>query len=256
MNRVFELQIPCVATKMVLLVLADNANEQGACWPSITTISRKSGLSERTVQRHLRELECGTLIERDARYGRSSVYQLVLWNPRQPDTPVSLTPPSPCHPTPVTVSPSGVSPCHPEPSVEPSLNLNTPLPPKGGARGGESQATKSKPVDDPLDIPKELHSPAFTTAWQRWMTFRRGLGKKPKDWRTLFAAQLEWLKDFGASNATAMLNQSMRNGWQGLFEVKQVNGHSGSSPRSSIRERDMARDFERWRNEPEPNFDA
>jgi hypothetical protein len=37
--------------KLVLLALADNANDEGLCWPSIATIGRKCGMGECTVQR-------------------------------------------------------------------------------------------------------------------------------------------------------------------------------------------------------------
>ena len=52
------------------------------------------------------------------------------------------------------------------------------------------------------------------------MTFRRGLGKKPKNWALLFGEQLTWLKQFGAVQGAAILQASIRNGWQGLFEPK------------------------------------
>jgi hypothetical protein len=78
-------------------------------------------------------------------------------------------------------------------------------------------------MNDPLDIPKELHSPEFTTAWQQWMTVRRGMGKKPKDWGVMFGEQLKWLKAFGAMEAVEILNQSIRNNYQGLFERNKKN---------------------------------
>ena len=85
----------------------------------------------------------------------------------------------------------------------------------------KTQSAGSPAVEvDPLSIPTELHSPEFTAAWQRWMTFRRGLGKKPKNWALLFGEQLTWLKQFGAAQGAAILQASIRNGWQGLFEPK------------------------------------
>jgi hypothetical protein len=43
---------------LVLLALADNANEDtGYAWPSVATLARKSRMSERSVQRALRDLE-------------------------------------------------------------------------------------------------------------------------------------------------------------------------------------------------------
>jgi len=49
--------------KAVLISLADNANDQGYCWPSIATICERTCLSERTVRNALRDLERIGLLE-------------------------------------------------------------------------------------------------------------------------------------------------------------------------------------------------
>lgn len=72
---------------------------------------------------------------------------------------------------------------------------------------------------DPLEIPDNLKTPAFINVWSRWQTNRRGM-KKPGNWALLFKAQLDWLKQFTVEKATAILETSIRNGWQGLFEDK------------------------------------
>jgi hypothetical protein len=50
--------------KLVLMSLADAADDRGVCWPSIPTVARKCCLSKRTIQRTLRGLI------REARAGR------------------------------------------------------------------------------------------------------------------------------------------------------------------------------------------
>ena len=52
-------RLPLQATrKMVLLALADNANDEGSdCWPSIGKLVEKCSMSERAVQGHLAALE-------------------------------------------------------------------------------------------------------------------------------------------------------------------------------------------------------
>ncbi|MFB0711440.1 helix-turn-helix domain-containing protein [Buttiauxella noackiae] len=42
--------------KLVLLKLADNANDQGECWPSVAYISDQCEMSERSVQNHIAQL--------------------------------------------------------------------------------------------------------------------------------------------------------------------------------------------------------
>lgn len=43
--------------KLVMLSLADNANDEGFCYPSIDTITKKTSLSKPTVIKHIKELE-------------------------------------------------------------------------------------------------------------------------------------------------------------------------------------------------------
>ena len=56
-SSVWSADIGDPVAKLVLLKLADNANDSGACWPSIATVCRETGLSERTVQRKMAYLE-------------------------------------------------------------------------------------------------------------------------------------------------------------------------------------------------------
>lgn len=43
--------------KMVLMMLADRANDEGVCWPSTTTLAKASGMSRSTAELALRKLE-------------------------------------------------------------------------------------------------------------------------------------------------------------------------------------------------------
>ena len=76
MTEVWKLDLQA-ARKMVLLALADNANDEGTnCYPSVGTIVEKCSMSERTVQGHLQALEETGLIQRKERSGRSTHYTL------------------------------------------------------------------------------------------------------------------------------------------------------------------------------------
>lgn len=70
-------------TKLVLLALADHANDDGECWPGIPGLTRKTGLSDRAIQEHLRKLERAGLLKitpRTDQQGRqiSSLYRLAM----------------------------------------------------------------------------------------------------------------------------------------------------------------------------------
>ena len=69
--------------KLVLVVLADTANDQGICWPSIATLADKTGVTRRTVQRAIQLLIRRELITARKRYRSdgscsSNLYRLLL----------------------------------------------------------------------------------------------------------------------------------------------------------------------------------
>jgi len=54
--------------KLVLMALADAADDHGVCWPSAATLARKCSVSTRTVRRILQELVQRGLIDTEARF--------------------------------------------------------------------------------------------------------------------------------------------------------------------------------------------
>ena len=92
--------------KLVLLAFADWANDDGYCWPSINQIAIKSSMTDRSVQRILRQLEDMQFIKREEVVGKGNRYWVMMpateCHPRQNVTP----PPTLVHPTPDTVSPN------------------------------------------------------------------------------------------------------------------------------------------------------
>ncbi len=56
MNAVWKSSQSTGRTKLVLLAIADHQGEQGA-WPSLGTLAKMAGASERSVQRDIEELE-------------------------------------------------------------------------------------------------------------------------------------------------------------------------------------------------------
>lgn len=52
------------STKLVLLLLADYADDEGHCWPFVETVAEKAEMGEKSVRRHLKKLEKLGLLER------------------------------------------------------------------------------------------------------------------------------------------------------------------------------------------------
>lgn len=64
--------------KLVLVLLADYANEKGACWPGCKRIAAESCMSEDTVQRRIKELVQDGLLFRADRGRRQNGSRLTL----------------------------------------------------------------------------------------------------------------------------------------------------------------------------------
>lgn len=76
-------------TKSVLLALAIRADDEEKCWPSIDTIAHDAGISERSAQGSLRELETAGLITAEGMGGRrlTRMYRLQVGVEMPPDSP-------------------------------------------------------------------------------------------------------------------------------------------------------------------------
>lgn len=62
--------------KAVLISLADQANDEGHCWPSLKTMSERTCLSERAVRNAIRWLEQSGYLKSCGRSGTSNYYIL------------------------------------------------------------------------------------------------------------------------------------------------------------------------------------
>lgn len=111
MSAVWDLQTESHTQKLVLLALADNANDEGVCWPSIATIAKKCNLTKRSVQLQIRKLEKGRLLKVKSEPFRSNTYHLTVLL-----TGESYSPGGERH------SPGGVNRIHPNHQLEPSGN--------------------------------------------------------------------------------------------------------------------------------------
>lgn len=156
---------------LVLLAMADFANDEGLCWPSVATLAKKARLSDRQAQRALRELESDgevALVKAGGRENgraRASVYRVVGQNVTQPDG---------RHFVQVMGDISGssrVTPMSPQPSVEPSVEPPSSL----NARA----RTKLGKVDGKPTTPGEC---SLASAILREFNDRAGTNFTAKDW--------------------------------------------------------------------------
>jgi len=71
----WKIECPTAGQKLILLKLADNANDAGVCWPSLSTIAKDCGCSTRTVSRAIVYFESINLLSHDRRFNSSNTYQ-------------------------------------------------------------------------------------------------------------------------------------------------------------------------------------
>lgn len=199
MTAVWKLQLSAFE-KLLLLALADIADDEGRCYPAMRHLEEKCGMSESTVRRSLCHLEAAGHLQREYREGRSTLYHICR------ETSISQTPLSNRHPcpidTPVSLTGGGVSLTPPEKkktsSLDPSLTRHS---------GGRAKAESEEPPPPNLNV----------EAWHRWVQYRKTI-RKPIHPASRLSAQRK-LAGFGADQ-TAVVEQSIANGWQGLFALK------------------------------------
>lgn len=124
MSAVFESKTLGPTERLVMLALADHADDEGKCYPSILRLCERTGLSERAVQNNVKKLaDAGYLsVHIGGGKGNANLY-FVSPNPAA-DAPRTKCTPAPDAPqTPHEVRPNP-APDAPEPSgtiIEPSI---------------------------------------------------------------------------------------------------------------------------------------
>jgi hypothetical protein len=104
MTAVWEEQTTQGSERLVLLALADSANDEGFCWPSLATIAKKCNIERRYVINIIKNLEAHGLIEVERRkedgkvdgkkFNKTNMYRLLVHLPSPPPADV-VNPASP-----------------------------------------------------------------------------------------------------------------------------------------------------------------
>jgi len=225
---VWDVELP-PAEKLVLLSLADNASDDGHCFPSVPTIVRRTGLSRRSVQRVITALTDRGHLSVQERHGRSSTYRL---HPRHGDAPTGVTmTPHPCQPdapTCVTMTPLGASPWrergvtmtrggrhHDAHNSHRTVREPQRRKERAGARKTFFDATTIQGLDQ--------------DAWTAWVAHRAGMKKPiPPDAMADAARELAALGD----RQRAEVKRAHANGWQSLHAQHVANGADNTAHES------------------------
>lgn len=220
MTEVWNLQLPD-SQKIVLLALADAANDEGHCWPSMASLARKCSKGQRTVQGVIKTLVTAGHVTRREVAGRGCEYWV---HPVKEGTPAKTAPPQPLRraanaprnrrggpPQPLRDTPAAAAD---KPSMnhqEPSLDASHPSGVRPAGNPDGKKPPKAKPVI-PDWMPAE--------PWSGYLEMRKRIGKDPTDYAVkLMIGKLERWRAAGHDPAT-ILNEATEHNWTGLYEPK------------------------------------
>ena len=205
--------------KLVLIKLADNANDQGECWPSYQYIADQCEISKRSVISHINALcESGLLtkIYRDGtlKGNSSNLYCLTIGGEFTAPPSANAAPPS--------------ANAAPPPSANAAPRISNSLEPVK-----EPVIKDTRKQKDAFMLPDGLNQ----FAWDRWIEYRKQARLKAYT-NTPMSAGVQAKKlieiSGGDLNIQMMIvNQSIESSWSGLFPLKQQ-GFNGGRKLSNI----------------------
>ena len=195
MTAVWDREDLSSTQKLVLLALADWANDEGLCWPSIERVAKKSSLKKRAVQLAIRSLEEMQFIRREEVIGKGNKYWINIpvhqMHPCIKDTP-------PVHQMHETRAPDASN----------TLNIHQ---------------LNTKYIKEPLPdwLPMD--------AWQGWVDMRKQRKRPLTDRATSRAInKLDAIRAKGHDIAE-LLDRSTINGWLDIYEPKGTNNARNSA---------------------------
>lgn len=200
MTQAWVAHVDSHTDKLVLLALADNANDAGECYPSLMNIAQRCEMHRTTVVHAIQSLEAAGHLSRQIRSGRNTFYMVhpSLSATSSAEQPVAQNNQS------LSATNQSLSATSPSPLINPSPSEN---------RHKPSKRTRVTIPDEPP--PSNLN----VEAWHRWEQYRREIRKALKP-ASIPAAQRQ-LAAYGPDQE-AVVEQSIANGYQGLFALKSV----------------------------------
>ncbi|WP_423209057.1 helix-turn-helix domain-containing protein [Paracoccus yeei] len=228
MSAVFESETLGPTERLIMLALADHADDAGRCYPSLSRLQQRTGLSERAIQSNIRNLQSAgyiTIIP-GAGQGGANVY-IVRPNPAADAPPQQMHPRRKCTTPPQEVRPNPAADAPPQ-QMHPRRKCTTPpqeVRPTPAADAPKPSGTIIEPSES-NGARDALLTVLSAEAADAFIDHRRA--KRAK--LTVRAAQLI-VKDLTHHpNPDAVVEASIKNGWTGVFPEK-IGGPRDQSPR-------------------------
>jgi hypothetical protein len=220
------------ADRLVLLALADFADEAGNCFGSWGKLEEKTRLARRTVADCLRRLQRSgqlVLVERGSRKVAGSGLQASIWTiPGVAEMGAGNAPKSErwvqeMHPSGANAAPKWCNSCTPtidnnkkrnKGADAPAPAISSPSHPSSSEVAAPKPKRAAAPKFDPASLPLP-HGPGLARAWAEFAQHRREI-KAPL---TPTAAKriVDDLASVNEAAAVEALRKSVKHGWRGVF---------------------------------------
>ena len=208
---IFQTTTISITAKVVYGVLESLDNE-GGCFASNAYLSKHLGLEERQVRNLLADLEAAGLITRIEETGRRiirTIERVAIAN--------ALTTGE------MTVSEGGNKLPRGRQEIATGGGNKLPTYNKVDNKGDKIQGTEAMWI---VRLP--FGSEAFVNAWKGWVAYHKERKKPLKD--ATVQAQCNQFKDWGEDKSIYAIQQSIMQGWAGIFEPKKNIGVYKAKP--------------------------
>jgi hypothetical protein len=193
--------------RLILLAIADQANDDGEAFPSQGSIAKRARLHPDTVEDGLRRMISRGELEREQRPGRSNVYRVVMRDEHAPPvpTPRSTTPRSETGGSYATPTPRSETP--PPPGQRPPHNPQEPSeePSPTNKRRAPRPKQSLTPAPDDFEITNHLRAWAASRnvtcdldeATEEFLNHHRAKGSEFKNWDAAWQTWMTRTKRYG-----------------------------------------------------------
>ena len=204
--------------KLVLIKLADNANDKGECWPSYKHIADQCEISKRSVISHIEALCNSGLLKKEVREGGikgnfSNLYRLNLDAKPSDNTPSAGDAPPSAGDAPPSAGDA------PPPSAGDAPRTSHSFEPINESINEQKRVRKQKTV---FVLPEGLN----LEAWGLWVEYRKQSNLKAYA-PTPMSAGIQAGKLISLANGDlalqmAVVKQAMEGSWSGLYPLKKT----------------------------------
>ncbi len=221
-------------TKLVLLCLADTANDDGECWPSLQTIANKTGLTRRAVINHVNILCRAGFLTKKIRHKKngeqtSSLLKIVAM-PTAGSEQDSLGVVNEVHGGSERGSLGVVNEVHPGSERRSPEPIKEPISLEPIKRKSTQKKISGHGPEEEINLPEWVP----TEAWARFEEMRRKIKQQiTPDAKALLIKKLDKMRKDG-HDIEEILNESVVNNWRGVFAPRGKPNTETRRPSSQI----------------------